>query len=1061
MSKTYINGYNPLLYKSDETVASEFDEVPKKLGGYISEATLENNLISKLKKMGYEVVNFTTLEELKDNLRTKITELNLHCEQGLNGKPFTDNEWNNFYKTNIANPSLHVLEKTKIIQENPTIDIIREDGSSANIMIFDKKDPLENKLQVMHQYSGNNKETGAKNDNRYDVTILVNGLPLVHIELKRPSVALKEAYNQIDRYQKDSFWANDGLFEFIEIFVISNGVLTRYYSNTLREKQVGFTKKKKKLGTFEETSMWSDGRNVIINNLEDFSETFLSPSVIRRIIAKYCILNVENKLLIMRPYQIYASEQIIHMVDYINKNNKWGIRKNSPDGSIERPGGFIWHATGSGKTLTSFKTSMMLSENDFVDAVIFAVDRRDLSYQSELEFNKFKKDSVNGTKDTTALYYQLKECAENKNNTKKIIITTIQKLSYLVKKYSGLDIYSKNVVIIFDECHRSQFGDMHQEIIKKFKKTAIFGFTGTPIMPVNSLTKLGVIQTTNHLFGDCLHTYLTIDAINNGNVLPWKFEIYKTFLADIKKEEDVYDIDTDKIFLDKTRLEKICTKILDEFAVITYRGKENGNMCGMLAVESIEEAKFCYLIIRELQKFRTEKYNVATIFTANPNEEVKELEEDTVSIDGLDKTSLDFLDDIAIKDYNEIFGTAFSTSTFYNYYKDLSRRVRGQNSDGTKMPLNECVDIIIVVNMLTTGFDAPRLNTIWLDKFIKYQGLYQLISRSNRLCGPLKLFGNVYSFRDIKKDLDNAINLFCNKDATSIVLLKTYEEYLKGYTDTNKEGKTVHRKGLIELANEIKTSFPYRTDKEFEDSVLTKESEKDFVTLFNEYLKVEHIISSFDDFTLEKENLIKDEKIFGQEEFDRYKTRYNDIYEKIMKRIKADPTDVTADIVFELELIKKFDVDVDYILILIKEANTTDLKEMKANILKIVDSSLTLRSKRELIERFIEQVYGSEVDIDKEWKNFVESEFFKETQEVIKENNLKEKETFELLNDILKENTFNVLDGQITKLKVKKQGIFSKGVNGFEKDKDDKYNKDLNIIKKALEKIYNGFNGLF
>ena len=1060
MAKTYINGYNPLLYKADETVASEFDEEPKKLGGYISEANLENNLISKLKKMGYNEVNFTTVEQLRNNLREKITELNIHKKEGLNGKAFSDSEWDNFYKSNIANPSFHVLEKTRMIQENPILDFVREDGSNANIMIFDKKDPLENKLQVMHQYSGNNKETGAKKDNRYDVTILVNGLPLVHIELKRPSVALKEAYNEIDRYQKDSFWAGDGLFEFIEIFVISNGVLTRYYSNTLREKQVGLTKMKKKLGTFEETSMWSDGRNVIINNLEDFSETFLSPSVIRKIIAKYCVLNIENKLLIMRPYQIYASEQIIHMIDYINKNNKWGVRKNSPDGSIERPGGFIWHATGSGKTLTSFKTSMMLSEYDFIDAVIFAVDRRDLSYQSECEFNKFKKDSVNGTKDTTALFYQLKECAEHKTD-KKIIITTIQKLSYLVKKYNGLEIYNKNVVIIFDECHRSQFGDMHQEIVKKFKKTAIFGFTGTPIMPTNSLTKMGVIQTTRHLFGDCLHTYLTIDAINNGNVLPWKFEIYKTFLADIKKEEEVLAIDTEKVFLNKERLEKICAKILDEFATITYRGKENGNMCGMLAVDSIEEAKLCYLVIRELQKFRTAKYNVATIFTANPNEEVKELDEDTVSIDGLDKTSLDFLDDITIKDYNEKFGTSFSTSTFYNYYKDLSRRVRGIDSNGCKMPINECVDLIIVVNMLTTGFDAPRLNTIWLDKFVKYQGLYQLISRSNRLCGPLKLFGNIYSFRDIKKDLDNAINLFCNKDATSIVLLKTYEEYLKGYTDTNKEGNPFHRKGLIELASEIRTSFPYKTDREFENSVFTKEAEKKFITLFNEYLKVEHIISSFDDFTLEKENLIKDEMIFGQEEFDRYKTRYNDIYEKIIKRAKIDPTDVTEDIIFELELIKKFDVDVDYILTLIKETNITDLKEMKANILKIVDSSLTLRSKRELIERFIEQVYGNDVDIDKEWKNFVESEFFKETSEVIKENDLKEKETFELLNDILKENTFNVLDSQITKLKIKKQGIFAKGKNGYTKDKEDKYGKDLNIIKRALEKIYNGFNGLF
>lgn len=1058
MSK-HIKGYNPLLYKTDETVATEFIEIPKAASGYVSEYALESNLISKLKKMGYKVVSFTTVTELKDNLREKIEELNIHKKEGLNKVPFSDNEWERFYSMHIANPSLHILEKTKIIQESPVIDFIRDDGTNINIMLFDKNDPLENKLQVMHQYSGNNLETGARKDNRYDVTILVNGLPLVHIELKRPTGSLEEAYNEIDRYQKDSFWAGDGLFEFIQIFVISNGISTRYYANTLRQKKIGDAVLKKKQDSFSETSMWSDGKNTIIDNLEDFAETFLAPSNIRKILARYCVLNVENKLLVLRPYQIYATEQILHMVDYINKNHKWGYRKTYTDGSIERPGGFIWHATGSGKTLTSFKTSQMLADNDYVDAVMFVVDRRDLSYQSECEFNKFKKDSVNGTKDTTALYRQLKECSD-RTADKKVVVTTIQKLSYLVKKYDKLGIYDKNVVIIFDECHRSQFGDMHDAIIKKFKKAAFFGFTGTPIMPANALTKEGVVQTTHNLFGECLHTYLTIDAINNGNVLPWKFEIYKTFLADIKKDEDILAIDKDKIFLNKERLEKICRKILSEFNAVTYRGQANGNMCGMLAVESIEEARLCYIILKELQKESKEKLHIATIFTANANEEVKELEEDTVSIDGLDKTSIDFLNDIALKDYNEIFGTSFTTSTFYNYYKDLSRRVRGTDSNGFRLKLEETVDLVIVVNMLTTGFDAPRLNTIWLDKFVKYQGLYQLISRANRLYGPLKRFGNIFSFRDIKKDLDDAINLFCNKDATSIVLLKTYEEYLKGYIDYDKEGNPVHVPGFLEITNKIRTQFPYKTDKEFASATLGSEKEKEFVKLFNQYLKLQHILSSFDDYILEKETLVKENKILNQGEFDKYKSKYNDLYEKITKRLKVDPTDVTADIVFELELIKKFDVDVDYILNLLKELNNGDIVEMKAKILSLVDTSLTLRPKRKLIEEFIDRVYGKSEDIDKEWKEYVESEFIKETSNIITEHNLKEDETFAFVKDILSDSVFNVLESQIAKLQNKKQGIFAKGKKGFKKDKDSKFDKSIEAIRASLEKIYNNFNGL-
>lgn len=1047
MLEKTIGKFNIEDYEHDKTVVTKFCEAPR-VFKMDTELALENSFVTKLENMGYELIKITTPEELKSNLRNKITELNIDKTESLNNKSFTNEEWERFYATYIANSKEEIIDKTRRIQEHPVVDFKRDDDSLINITLFDKKNPQENKLQVMHQYSGNNKKTGAKKDNRYDVTILINGLPIVHIELKKPGVNIKEAYNQIDRYQRDSFDAGDGLFKFVEIFIISNGVSTRYYPNTLRIKQVGLTKTKRKIGTFEETSIWSDGQNTIIDNLENFSATFLKPDTIRKIVAKYCILNTEDRLIIMRPHQIYAAEQIVHMVEYINKNNKWGVRNDYPDGSYERPGGFVWHATGSGKTLTSFKTSMILGEKDFVDAIVFAVDRRDLYEQSEREFNNYKKDSVDGTEKTEELRYQLKECADRKTD-KKVVVTTIQKLSNLITKYDNLDIYDKNVVFIFDECHRSQFGEMHRNIRRKFKKTAFFGFTGTPIMAKNSREASGIDMTAT-LFGKCLHKFLTGDAQRRGNVLPWRIQTIKNIHENIKKDDYIFSIDEEKVFLNEERIKNISNRILRSFDALTYRNQDNGRMCGMLAVESIKEARLFYETLKELQKDAQDKINIATIFTANPNEEDVELNEDTVTAKGLDKTSIEFLNETAISDYNKIFGKSFNINKFYDYYKDLSKRVRGFEGKD-KLNAKECVDLVIVVNMLTTGFDAPRLNTIWIDKHIKYHGLFQLISRVNRPYGPLKKYGNIYSFRGIEKELNGAIALFCDTHSVLDVCLRPYEDYLNGYSYTNKNGILINKKGFLEIIKEIKIKFPYKSESELEEATYsTKEDKESFANLFNEYLRTKHIISSFDEYKKEEEKFFSQNKLFSEQEEIEYRAKFYDIRDSSLRKDKENGTDVSGDLCFEEELAKQYEIDKDYIIDLIKNTPRNEIEDRIEFILRKVNASSELRPKKELIKEFLERAYRGEMnpeDAEREYQNLKQQEIDKNVNDLIDKYGLKEKETRKLVEEMLEKNYFDVSDTKIPKIMNEKFGLKT----------GNEFAENLKNIKNTLKEIYDTF----
>lgn len=1051
-----ISGYNPIIYKKDETVATKYETNAKVFGGYKSEAELENSFIKKLVSNGYEFAEIHTSNELVDNLKKQIEKLNIKEEKGLNNKPFSDSEWKRFYEEKLTNPSFTVVDKTKMIQEEYIQELLRDDGHTVNIKIFDKEELSNNYLQVINQYEGNNISKGAKYDNRYDVTILVNGLPLVHIELKRRGVPLKEAYNQINRYQRDSFWADTGLFEFIQIFIISNGANTRYYANTLREKQVGVSKKKVKHSTFEQTSIWADGENTPINDLDNFTDTFLAPTTIRNILGKYCIFDTEKSLKVMRPYQIYAVEQIMFHINYLNNSNKWGIHKNNSDGTFERAGGYIWHATGSGKTLTSFKAATLLANTKDIDAVIFAVDRKDLSYQTYREFNKFKKDSVNNTKNTEILLRQLEECSKGTAN-KKIIVTTIQKLHNLVKKYKGLSIYGKKIVFIFDECHRSQFGQMHTDIVKTFKKFAIYGFTGTPIFEENAKKILGDIYTTERMFGRRLHQYITIDAINDGNILPWRFDMYRTFDEAILHDEYVEEIDTDAIICAPERIEKISNKILSDFKRLTHRGRENGDFCGMFAVDSIKEAKTVYIELQKQNKLRPNKLNIATIFTAFINEEDEEMKDDiTVNTDGLDKNSLDFLNEIALKNYNDTFSTSYTTKNFDLYYQDLSRRIRGIDEDGNRLPLKECVDIVIVVDMLITGFDAPRLNVIWLDKSLKYHRLIQTISRVNRLCGPLKAFGNVCTFRDITKELNDAIDLFCNKDAMSLICLRTYTEYLNGYEEEINGTKT-KIPGFKDLCETLRDKFPITTDGEFAAATVGNEKKKDFIKTFNQYLRSEQIISAFDEFENNKQELEENGTILLIEELETYRTHYQDIRDILIKGTSKEITNVLDDIVFEIGLIKQFDVDVDYIIKLIAEmsAKKHTISEIKVKALKIVGSSTKLRSKRELIEKFIEKMNGhsknlsDEEKLEKEWNIFISKEFKEKISEIIDIFKLDSFKTNKLIKDTLQDETFDVTNKKIDDLCTKKRSFF-----------DDSYDTDLQKIKKSIEELHDKFYGI-
>lgn len=1000
-----MSQYNIIVSTEESTVVSEYEPKGSRSDAYQSEAALEDAFIKMLSEQGYEYLKIHDSEALVSNLRTQLEKLNKYS--------FTDSEWSRFFSQNIANANEGIEEKSQRIQEDHVQVLKRDDGSSKNIMLIDKNNIHNNYLQVINQYV----ENGGNFDNRYDVTILVNGLPLVHVELKRRGVAIKEAFNQIDRYQRDSFWAGSGLYEYVQIFVISNGTHTKYYSNTTRfsaikENENGKRKGKKTSNSFEFTSFWADANNRVIPDLVDFTKTFFAKHTILNIIVRYCIFTSERMLMVMRPYQIVATERILNRIQIATNYKKMG--------TVDA-GGYIWHTTGSGKTLTSFKTAQLASKMEDIDKVIFVVDRKDLDYQTMKEYDRFEKGAANGNRNTAILTRQLED-RDIKGNPHeyKIIVTTIQKLDNFIKKNPKHPVFGKHVVLIFDECHRTQFGDMHLAITKNFKKYHIFGFTGTPIFSVNAGAGKHVdLKTTEQAFGDRLHTYTIVDAINDENVLPFRIDYINT----VKKKDDVGDkqveaIDTEAALAAPERITEVTRYILEHFDQKTKRGQgyyqfskllniedvaKNGNIKevkektrldgfnSIFAVSSIEMAKKYYLEFQKQMKEHPElKINIATIYSYGVNEEDPSGlpgDEDSDSTDGLDLASRDFLEK-AIGDYNRIFGTAYDTSSekFPNYYKDLSLRMK-----------NREVDLLIVVNMFLTGFDATTLNTLWVDKNLRMHGLIQAFSRTNRILNSVKTFGNIVCFRDLQKETDEAIALFGDKEASGIVLLRTYDEYYYGYTDD----KGREQKGYEERIAELIQKYPLG------EQIIGEKAKKDFIVSFGNILRLRNILSSFDDFA--------GNEILSPIDFQDYTGTYIDIRDEFIHRV--DKEKINDDIVFEMELVKQVEVNIDYILMLVEKYHKSNCedKEILAAIDRAIKSSLQLRSKKELIENFIASI-NVDSDVDKDWKKFVYDQEEKDVSDLIHEEGLKSDETHAFLENAFRDGDLKTSGTDIDKI---------------------------------------------
>lgn len=1028
--------FNIVAETNENTVVTEYEPVKVHADQYQSEAALEKEFIRMLCDQGYEYLSIHTEKDLIANLRTKLEELNNY--------KFSDTEWHQFFNSAVANPNEHIVEKTRKIQEDNVQVLKRDDGSSKNITLIDKQNIHNNRLQVINQYVIG-KEDGASYDNRYDVTVLVNGLPLVHIELKRRGVAIREAFNQINRYQRDSFWAGCGLYEYVQIFVISNGTNTKYYSNstrfnTIKDSNTSKGKKGKTSNSFEFTSFWADANNRVIPDLIDFTKTFFAKHSILNILTKYCIFTSENMLMVMRPYQITATERIINRIEIANNYKKYG--------SIEG-GGYIWHTTGSGKTLTSFKTARRASYLPFIDKVLFVVDRKDLDYQTMKEYDRFEKGAANSNTSTAILKKQL----ENPNA--RIIITTIQKLATFIKKNPGHEVYQKHVVIIFDECHRSQFGDMHTAIVKNFKKYHLFGFTGTPIFSVNAgRAKNPEFFTTAQTFGDQLHTYTIVDAINDKNVLPFRVDYIKTMDVDEDIDDEmVWDINREKAMMAPQRISLVTKYILDHFDQKTYRGdktydystlmnvaevasadrgaveeiKKKQRVSGfnsIFAVASVPMAKLYYEEFKkQMSADPTKKLRIATIFSYGANEEESDGildEENSEDTSALDKPSRDFLED-AIKDYNEMFHTNYDTSSdkFQNYYKDVSLRMK-----------NKELDLLIVVNMFLTGFDATTLNTLWVDKNLKMHGLIQAFSRTNRILNSIKTFGNIVCFRNLQKRVDSAISLFGDKNAGGIVLLNSFNDYYYGYESV--DGKQMP--GYADMMEELKEKFPLS-----EPQIIGEQNQKDFISLFGAILRMRNLLSSFDEF-ISKE-------LITERDLQDYLGRYQDLRDEWKRRREqGESTDIIDDIVFEIELIKQIEINIDYILMLVKKYHDTHCedKEVLITINKAIDASPELRSKKSLIKTFIAGI--NEVDdIMAEWHDYVVAKREEDLENIIKEEKLKPEETRKFLENAFHDGEIKTAGTDIDKLmppvsrfgggkrSEKKQGVISKLKNFFEK----------------------------
>lgn len=980
-----------VLENQDSTVMSTFTPSARNDGSYQSEAQLEEEFINILQSQGYEYAHIHNEKDLIANLRVQIEKLNDYH--------FSDGEWERFFKENIANSTDDIVKKTDTIQRDNVKILKKDDGTDKNITIIDKENIHKNIVQVINQYAVNandsannnandNDANGPARSNRYDVTVLVNGLPMVHIELKRRGVPIREAFNQINRYARDSFWAGSGLFGYVQIFVISNGTETKYYSNSTRNNAYNEQKSKGSSKTttsnsFEFTNYWSDAQNTIISDLCDFAKTFFAKHVILNILTKYCVFNAEDCLMVMRPYQITAAENIVNRVKYMFAN------ASKMPASERQKGGYVWHTTGSGKTLTSFKTSQLVKAlkdaegKNLVDKVLFVVDRKDLDYQTMREYDRFEKGAANSNTSTSVLTKQLEDNTEEC----RLIITTIQKLSRFISTNPSHEIYKKRIVFIFDECHRSQFGGMHADIVKHFKNALLFGFTGTPIFEANAAgSDAAHISTTEQTFGPCLHTYTIINAINDKNVLPFRVEYVATVKtsSELEKATDelVKDINRPDVIRHPDRVHNVVQYIIEHFTQKTYRNEKTykykrilnvkelaadkhntletkksseavdvNGFNSIFAVADIPLAKAYYNEFKKQQQNlpTSERLKVATIFSYAVNEGESDSsayangmgslgEENSESTSNLDANSQEFLES-AIKDYNEMFNTAYDASNnkFQNYYKDVSIRMK-----------NKEIDVLIVVNMFLTGFDATTLNTLWVDKNLRMHGLIQAFSRTNRILNSVKTFGNIVCFRDLSYRVDEAVSLFGDKDAQGVVLCPTFEQIYNGYIDA----KGIERCGYSDLVNELMEKYPLQGF-----NIVGEENQKKFISLFSNILRLRNMLKAFDQF--------EGNEIIKERDMQDYLGHYQDLHEEWKrKEQKGEVADITDDVVFEMELVRQVEVNIDYILMLVESYHSKHCKDKNvlASIRVAVDSSPQLRSKKKLIEGFIAQLNENELD---------------------------------------------------------------------------------------------------
>lgn len=1012
MSDASPRKYEPIAVSAESTVVAEYVPESQATAAYQSESALEQELIRLLRSQAYEYLPVTSEAQLVSNLRARL--------EALNDITFSEVEWSDFFQNKIAGKNDGIVEKTVRIQEDHVQLLKRDDGSTKNIALLDKQNIHNNRLQVVNQYEIGQGEGGAKYANRYDVTVLVNGLPMVHIELKRRGVDIREAFNQIDRYQRDSFWAGSGLFEYVQIFVISNGTLTKYYSNTTRNQHLkeGQTpyKGRKTSTSFEFTSWWADAQNKPIQDLTSFARTFFAKHTLLNILTRYCVLTADRLLLVMRPYQIVATERILQRIE---------ISTNYKQLGTVAAGGYVWHTTGSGKTLTSFKTAQLASRLSSVDKVLFVVDRKDLDYQTMREYDRFEKGAANSNTSTSVLKKQLE------TSSARIIITTIQKLSTFIKANKGHSIYSGHMVIIFDECHRSQFGDMHTDITKAFKRYNLFGFTGTPIFAANAGTGGNPqLKTTEQAFGEKLHTYTIVDAITDKNVLPFRIDYVNTVKVGNPDEKQVSAIDKENALLAPERISQIVKYTIDHFDQKTKRSssyehfvvtnvaestrarrqveavREQKRVRGfnaIFATASIDAARRYYndFQVQQEQLPPDRRLKIGIIFSYGANDATDDgiLDDEAFDTDALSMDARSFLED-AIQHYNGIFGTSYDTSAdkFQNYYKDLSQRLK-----------NRELDLAIVVNMFLTGFDATTLNTLFVDKNLRSHGLIQAYSRTNRVLNSVKTYGNIVAFRDLEDETNAALELFGNKNARGVVLLEPYGDYYREYAE--KVG------GLL-------ASFPLG------QQIIGEAAQKEFIQLLGQILRLENILTSFDDFA--------GHEILTERQSQDYRSRYLDLYAEFRKDKDADKELINDDIVFEIELIKQVEINVDYILMLVAEYREQfgdgDDKEIRAEISRAVDASPTLRNKKDLIEAFVDSV-SVDGAIDEEWQAFMATKRESELEAIIVEESLRADATREFVATAFRDAALRTTGTAITKVLPPVSRFASDGGHGEKKQR--------------------------